>query len=59
MRGFERKEGLGVLLAGKDEDLHTVHRSKDLRKNTVTEIHTVLTFKQKPKHQTFLREKKT
>ena len=42
MRRFEQKERLGVLIAGKDETLHTIHKNKKLRKNAVTEIHTVL-----------------
>ena len=42
MRGFKRKDGLGVLIAGKDETLSTIDRNKRRRKNAVTEIHTVL-----------------
>ena len=42
VRGFERKDELGVLIAGKDETAYTIDRSKAPRKNAVTEIHTVL-----------------
>ena len=42
VRGFERKDELGVLIAGKDETVYTIDRNKSPRKNAVTEIHTVL-----------------
>ncbi len=42
MREFERNNGLGVLIAGKDETLHTINKNESIRKNAVTEIHTVL-----------------
>ena len=41
IRGFERKDGLGVLIAGKDETLHAIYQDKGLRKNTFMEIRTV------------------
>ena len=42
VRGFERKDELGVLIAGKDETVYTIGRNKAPRKNAFTEIHTVL-----------------
>ena len=42
MSGFERKDELGVLIAGKNETLNAVHHDNGLRRNAVTEIHTVL-----------------
>ena len=40
--GFERKDELGVLIAGKDETLHDINKDKNLRENAVKEIHTIL-----------------
>ena len=59
MSGFERKDELGVLIAGKDETLSAIHHDKDLRRHTVTEIHTVLDlFKAKAETSNIFARKK-
>jgi glycosyltransferase involved in cell wall biosynthesis len=59
MSGFERKDELGVLIAGKDETLSAIHHDKDLRRHAVTEIHTVLDlFKAKAETSNIFARKK-
>lgn len=59
MSGFQRKDELGVLIAGKDETLNAIHHDKGLRRGAVTEIHTVLDlFKAKAETSNIFARKK-
>lgn len=59
MRGFERDDELGVLIAGKDEILNATPKVKNQRGNTITEIHTVLDlFKAKAETSNIFARKK-
>ena len=58
VRGFERNNELGVLIAGKDEILNTAPKVNQ-RENTMTEIHTVLDlFKAKAETSNIFARKK-
>ena len=59
IRGFERDNKLGVLIAGKDEILNASPKAKNQMKNTITEIHTVLDlFKAKAETSNIFARKK-
>ena len=59
IRGFERDDELGVLIAGKDEILNATPKAKNQRENTIAEIHTVLDlFKAKAETSNIFARKK-
>ena len=59
MRRFEQRTRLGILIAGKDETLNTINKDKNLTKNAVKEIRTVLDlFKAKAETSNIFARKK-